>query len=78
MILPIDITFNDWASHIGIDLSNIIVPIPPDDIRGWQDWASQLINNNQLINVPLPTTTAYPKPEDWGEWAAQFINSIPN
>ena len=76
LIFPIDISFIDWASQIRINLPNITVPIPPEEAERWQDWASQLINSNNLVNVPLPTTTAYPDPEDWMDWAAQFINSI--
>jgi hypothetical protein len=75
-VLPLNITFKEWASQIRIDIPSINVPIPPDDVEYWKSWASQVVNNNGLINVPLPTETAYPKIEDWRDWGAYFINSI--
>lgn len=74
--LPIEISFNDWASQIRVDLPNIDIPLPPDNEDEWIGWASQVVINNSLINVPLPTLTADPKLEDWQKWAAYFINSV--
>lgn len=76
MILPINITFKEWASQIRIDLPNIDIPIPPGDVETWRNWASQVVYTNRLANVPLPTALAYPNLEDWRIWAAYFINSI--
>lgn len=75
-VIPINITFNDWASQIRIDFTNIDIPTPPDDVEGWMDWASQVVYNNGFFNVPLPTSLAYPDVEDWRNWGAYFINSI--
>lgn len=75
-ILPINIDFNDWASQIRIDFPNIDIPIPPSDVNGWKGWASQIVNSNQLTNVPLPTETVYTEAGDWRKWGAYFINSV--
>lgn len=75
-VLPLNINFKDWASQIRIDFPNITIPIPPENIKDWKEWASQVVNSNGLTNVPLPTLTAYPEVEDWREWGAYFINSV--
>lgn len=76
MILPVNIDFKEWASQIRIDLPNINIPIPPNNISDWKYWAAQVVFATGLMNVPLPTLTAYPHEEDWRNWAAYFINSI--
>jgi len=76
VVLPLNITFKEWASQIRIDLPNVSIPIPPDDEKDWIGWASQIVISNGLTNVPLPTSTAYPEIEDWRDWGAYFINSI--
>jgi len=76
VVLPLNIEFKEWASQIRIDLPNVDIPTPPDDVKDWKGWASQVVNSNGLTNVPLPTTTAYPEIEDWRNWGAYFINSI--
>lgn len=75
LLLPIDITFKDWASQLRIDLPSVTIPTPPD-VSNWKNWASQVIQSNSLQNVPLPTEIAYPLVEDWRKWAVYFINSI--
>lgn len=76
ILLPLNISFKEWACQIRTSFPTIDIPIPPDDINDWKGWASQVVYNNNLRNVPVPTTTAYPKLEDWRKWGAYFINSI--
>lgn len=75
VVLPINITFKEWASQIRIDLPNITIPTPPT-IDNWRGWAAQIVNSNMLQNVPIPTIIGYPNNEDWKKWAAYFINNI--
>ena len=75
--LPINLDFNTWASQIHQDLPNLSIPIP-GKVEHWREWAAQLIRDNTLQNVPLPTTLAYPKTEDWKIWAVYFVDSIYN
>lgn len=75
-LLPINIEFNDWACQIRIDLPNVDIPIPPDDVKNWRGWASQLVYSNGLQNVPLPTEIAYPDIEDWRTWGSYFIGTL--
>ncbi len=77
IVLPLNIEFKEWASQIRIDLPNISFP-NPFPIEEWRSWASQVVNSNNLSNVPLPTDIGYPNNEDWNKWAAYFINSIYN
>lgn len=75
IVLPISISFKEWACQIRIDLPNVTIPTPPE-VEGWKDWASQVVYSNLLTNVPLPTKNSYPEQEDWRKWAAYFINSV--
>ena len=75
-LLPINIEFKEWAAQIRIDFPNVTIPLPPDDVNDWRDWAAQTSYSNQLFNVPLPTKIAYPNKEDWRSWGSYFINSI--
>jgi hypothetical protein len=75
-VIPLNIDFIEWASQIRIDFPTIDIPVPPEDVNSWWDWASQVVNNNGLTIVPLPTSVTYPEIEDWRNWGAYFINSI--
>jgi len=77
IVLPLNITFTEWASQIRIDLPQIDFPIPPS-VDSWQNWASQVVNSNRIQNVPLPTNIGYPNNEDWKKWAAYFVNNMYN
>ena len=77
LVLPLNIEFKEWASQIRIDLPNINFPVAPL-INQWRSWASQVVNSNNLVNVPLPTDIGYPNNEDWRKWAAYFINNVYN
>ena len=74
IVLPVNIEFLDWANQLRISLPNITIPIPKS-VNEWRAWASQVVFNNKLTNVPLPTDLAYPKNEDWKKWAAFFVNT---
>lgn len=75
MIVPKNISFKKWASQIRIDYPGIFFPNAVD-VKNWRSWASQVINANQLQNVPLPTELAYPNTEDWRKWASFFISIV--
>lgn len=77
MILPLNVTFNEFFSQIRVDLPHIDFPNPPD-VKNWISFAQSVVNNNDLVNVPLPTETAYKNEEDWKIWAAYFIDSVYN
>lgn len=74
IVLPINIEFLDWANQLRISLPNILIPIPHSE-QYWREWASQVIYDNKLTNIPLPTKLFYSKSEDWRKWGAFFINS---
>lgn len=77
LLLPLNIEFKEWASQIRVDLPNIDFPLP-FPLEEWRDWASQVVNSNNLSNVPLPTDICYPNNEDWRKWGAYFINNVYN
>jgi hypothetical protein len=77
IVLPMNIEFKEWASQIRIGLPDINFPLP-FPIEQWRQWASQVVNFNNLHNIPLPTDISYPNDEDWRKWAAFFINNVYN
>jgi hypothetical protein len=77
IVIPLNIEFKEWAAQIRIDLPNINFPVV-FSVEHWRPWASQVVNANNLKNVPLPTDICYPYNEDWKKWGAYFINSVFN
>lgn len=75
VVLPIQITFHEWASQIRVSLPTLTFPLP-SPVESWRDWACQVVRSNALDNVPLPTQLAYPQASDWSRWAAYFVNSV--
>lgn len=75
--LPLNIDFFTWTSQLHIDLPNISVPIAAD-IVNWREWAAQLITDNTLSYVPIPSIIAYPNSDDWKIWATYFVDSVYN
>lgn len=75
IVLPLGITFKSWSDQIRQDLINLSFPIAKSE-EEWKDWAAQVVENNKLANVPVPTNLAYPKNEDWRIWASYFVDSV--
>ncbi len=76
MLLPVNIDFYNWACQIRIDLPNINFPNPQKDEKNWQDWACQVVQDNSLSYVPVPSKQIFKDPQDWKVWAAYFIKSV--
>ncbi len=77
VVLPLGISFKTWTAQIRQDLPNLSLPIA-DDESTWRDWAAQVVNDNALSDVPVPTKLAYPNEQDWRIWASYFVDSIYN
>lgn len=77
IILPIGISFKTWSDQLRQDLPNLSLPIA-DNASEWRYWASQVVNDNALSNVPIPTDLAYPNVDDWKIWASYFVDSVTN
>lgn len=78
--LPTNMEFDRWADQLRIDLPLMSIPIH-DGVDNWQDWAIQVIYNNDNIVIPLPTDISYPNKEDWRKWGIrlyQVMQAIPN
>lgn len=65
--------FVDWADSLRLtrpDLTSNYITISEDQ---WQDWAFNLLQNNDLIrlNAPFPYGFA-----DWRDWAERFISAL--
>jgi hypothetical protein len=77
VIIPLGISFANWSDQIKQDLPNLTIPIE-HDVNYWRYWASQVLNDNILFGVPVPTALAYPNAEDWKIWAAYFVDNVYN
>lgn len=76
--LPINISFNEWANQLYLDLPQYRIPIVTKE-ENWRKWAIYLLMDNRLDGiVPLPTEHSYPNIEDWRKWAKFFIDSLNN
>lgn len=74
-LIPLHITFKEWASQLISALPNMEIPIP-DTVENWREWAFQVSLSNLSMNIPLATKLAYPNKEDWRRWGAYFINTV--
>jgi len=75
IILPLGISFKTWSDQIRQDLPTISFPIA-DSVNNWKSWAAQVVNDNALSKVPMPTDLAFPRNEDWKIWASYFVDSV--
>jgi hypothetical protein len=75
--IPLGISFANWSDQIKQDLPYLNIPIE-HDVNSWRSWASQVLNNSILYDVPAPTALAYPNAEDWKIWAAYFVDTVYN
>ena len=72
-ILPINISFENWASQLIVDLKQYQIPNPPS-VNNWKFWASQIATNPNFKNVPVPSEINYPGKDGWKKWAFDFIS----
>ena len=67
--LPNNLTLEQWASCVMIDLPNNINQLAGD----WKEWASQFLLNIDLANYNLPDPYVF---GDWKDWAERFCGVI--
>jgi hypothetical protein len=70
IIIPKNISYNEWANNLYIDLPSLNIPLAESE-ENWKEWAQRLIDINQLVNVPLPNI--FPT---WNIWAEYFVISV--
>lgn len=73
IVLPIGMTFFNWASNLLIDFSTKEVPIPPMDDSGWKDWAMRVYARNLFSNDAIPNPQFF---TDWRVWAMRVCGAI--
>lgn len=70
--LPVNMTLQDWADQIVLDLDSFGAFGRLLDDSGWQAWGMQFVNNAGLKeNIPIPYSF-----QDWKEWAERFCQSL--
>ena len=74
-LIPVNITFKEWASQLISALPHMNMPIP-GEIEAWRDWALSVSLNNADMNIPRADKLSYPETEDWRRWAAYFIAAV--
>ncbi len=73
-MLPIDISFKDWAQGLVLDFPHLPMPIPPEEDK-WQEWAMMLKDINQFADIPHPIQGDF---KTWNEWAQRFVQTAYN
>lgn len=77
ILLPLGVNFKTWSDQVRQDLPDITFPIANHE-NEWRGWAAQVINQNELYDVPAPTELAYPNDDNWKNWASYFVDSVLN
>ncbi len=72
---PLHLNFKTWANQLRSSLITYYIPIPPD-VSEWRDWANQIVNTNQITNIPIATKISYPLDKNWRDWALRFYAII--
>lgn len=75
--LPVNISYEDWASQLVFDLNQYQVPIPTSE-NEWWDWASYIIEFNNFASCPLPSKQIFKEPSSWRNWACFFVEFARN
>lgn len=71
-IMPIGISFTDWAANLRNEYPALEFPIITDE-NLWKEWAQSLILEPSFNNVALPDSRLF---GSWQEWAIRFTEII--
>jgi hypothetical protein len=72
---PLTLDYEIWANQLRQTLINYNIPVVRP-IHEWRDWANQIVNSNQIDNMPIATEIGYPTNEHWRDWAIRFYAII--
>jgi hypothetical protein len=70
--LPTNLSLQDWADQIVLDLDSLGALSKLQDETHWQDWAAQFLMN-ATVGLTPPDPYAF---SDWREWAELFCGSL--
>lgn len=73
ILLPVMIEFEEWSALVRVT-SNLEFPTSTS-VKNWREWANNVLNLNNLSDLPIPDKLTYPKDEDWRKWASVFIGN---
>ncbi len=71
-ILPVNISFPEWANQLRNSFPTQNIPIVNSDID-WHDFYAMLSSNRCFDNNFIPDVVGFNK---WEDWASQFLLSI--
>lgn len=74
-VLPVDISFKDWAARLRLSFPNENIPLVPSEDYWWQ-WAQALLRNRRFSAGPVPSKALYKNKEDWQRWALFFAQTV--
>jgi len=67
MIIPIYMTFQEWANQLNIDYPSDIIPIVDDRYSSdWKEWAQVVVGSRSFSAAGAPDPIIY---DTWEEWA---------
>lgn len=72
MVIPIGISFNNWAASLNVDFPTDDVPAPTPEEK-WQDWADQLVACTTFSKANSPSALGY---TSWQSWAQAVYNTV--
>lgn len=70
MIIPINISFDEWSNQMLLDLQQYgNIPLP-SGLANWREWAQSLllVPGISVYNPPEPVLS-----DSWVDWAQRFI-----
>jgi len=73
IVLPINMSFQDWAATLFVDFSTDSIPIPPDE-EDWQLWAQYMIERDVFQNDSIPLPYGFSGWREWAERVAAVVN----
>lgn len=73
IVLPVGISFYNWASTLLTDFSTEEIPIPPKNENDWQPWASRVFARSVFSNDAIPNPLFF---NDWRLWASRVCQAV--
>lgn len=68
-----NMAFQAWANSVILSFPYLKFSTPGTE-NDWRQWVEDLIQQNNLLYLPVPNTYQFPKDSDWQKWGNLFIS----
>lgn len=72
MLIPTNMTFNNWANSLVIDFPNSFIPIPPKE-TDWKRWARIVCEQNDFSVSGTLNPNSF---KTWKDWAILLYKQL--